>query len=1197
MKEKSIFLIGVCLLLGLQNAFSQLDQYRPTIASPNAAAMSVYGSIPVSNFTGTPNVSVPCYEVKTRSLSIPINLSYHTAGIRPEQHPGWVGTGWTLNAGGAISRSIKGYPDDQMYSENDKRGYYFTGSLLNSSDWTQYAKAGWTANSVEKTAFHNGLKVTDLEADEFSFSFLGYSGKFYYNPQTASFVVQSDQYLKVYLDPASPALIDPFVKGFQNYGEMTCKSFNRFIIEDDKGNKFVFGGSTAIEYSEPINTPVKGESFFATSWNLVKVITANNRDIVDFEYERGPYVAQLYRYASYTSVTSPDCSGSNQSNWRNGGSFISPVYLKGIKVKDGQSISFDFTPSNEMKYSENQYNALFTSVSLNSYQLLGIANDIPYYFSHSITNPTDRLIWFKLDKIRVMSDQGTLMQNINFAYNNTPTERLFLRSLTYSSADESLAQRYSFGYINKSNVPAYLSTVTDHWGFNNGVGFSSVFDPAATYGSRQPNPSVGSYGLLQTVIYPTGGKTVFEYESQTYSKIVDNKNRSLLAQSNGIAGGFRVKRIKSYAVGGTLALSKEYFYTKDYISNGTVSSGILNSTPVYSVGPYTATDMYPSTFTYSMYSNTPQLPLNDGGGTYIGYSEVTETETDALGKTNYTVYKYTNHDNGYIDDTPLASDLYNRDNAFHNDYSSRDYERGRLKTSEMYNSDRQQVKTVENNWVRDYESTSPAIRSLNFNFLETGINCSPYKYYPSSVSYVNYTYPFVQRSTVETNFSAGDAAISKTTTFSYNGQKQLLEQNVTKSNGGTMLTRITYPDQLAGIGTNVYAGMVLRGMVGIPIETTVYDNTQSTVLVSSHLTTYAADNDSYLILPKAELELEKLDDSATQNVKDVTTGTGSGLTYDSRYQTLVNYLDYDSYGNILSLAREHGPAESYVWSYKGRYPVAKIRNMSYSTVKSALGESNVTSFASLVAPSRTDVEAFINPLRSLLPETEVTSYTYLPSIGLSSSTDGKGMANYFDYNGFQQLLNIKDRNEHIIKNYLYHYIPLTEYSDSYSQVFIMQNCAPYLQGGEVTYTVPELTYSGTTIAEANAQASADVAANGQNYANANGPCYTIYARLEPQYYYEPDRVYATFYLRFYSDADGTVPLKVTSNLIVNYRVVTDTATGTSSTQTSSDFSLSGLNAKEVFVNNFTMNQCSEDFSSCVARFVSLLSSPGYTIIY
>src|SRR5258706_15772099 len=74
-----------------------------TPPSPNATSLGKYGEVPVSYYTGIPNISVPLYSIKSRDLELPISLNYHAGGIRVEELASWVGLGWTLNAGGVIT--------------------------------------------------------------------------------------------------------------------------------------------------------------------------------------------------------------------------------------------------------------------------------------------------------------------------------------------------------------------------------------------------------------------------------------------------------------------------------------------------------------------------------------------------------------------------------------------------------------------------------------------------------------------------------------------------------------------------------------------------------------------------------------------------------------------------------------------------------------------------------------------------------------------------------------------------------------------------------------------------------------------------------------------------------------------------------------------------------------------------------------
>jgi hypothetical protein len=94
--------------------------------SPNVAALGKYVEYPVSYFTGVPEVGVPLYDLKDGTAHVPISLSYHASGIRVSEVATSVGLGWCLNAGGMISRTIRGGPDEGAYNSSTQaypRGY------------------------------------------------------------------------------------------------------------------------------------------------------------------------------------------------------------------------------------------------------------------------------------------------------------------------------------------------------------------------------------------------------------------------------------------------------------------------------------------------------------------------------------------------------------------------------------------------------------------------------------------------------------------------------------------------------------------------------------------------------------------------------------------------------------------------------------------------------------------------------------------------------------------------------------------------------------------------------------------------------------------------------------------------------------------------------------------------------------------
>jgi YD repeat-containing protein len=53
---------------------------------------------------------------------------------------------------------------------------------------------------------------------------------------------------------------------------------------------------------------------------------------------------------------------------------------------------------------------------------------------------------------------------------------------------------------------------------------------------------------------------------------------------------------------------------------------------------------------------------------------------------------------------------------------------------------------------------------------------------------------------------------------------------------------------------------------------------------------------------------------------------------------------------------------------------------------------------------------------------QMSTYTYDPLVGPTSSTDARGMTSYYEYDGFQRLMNIKDQKGNILKNFNYNYV-------------------------------------------------------------------------------------------------------------------------------------------------------------------------------
>jgi hypothetical protein len=125
----------------------------------------------------------------------------------------------------------------------------------------------------------------------------------------------------------------------------------------------------------------------------------------------------------------------------------------------------------------------------------------------------------------------------------------------------------------------------------------------------------------------------------------------------------------------------------------------------------------------------------------------------------------------------------------------------------------------------------------------------------------------------------------------------------------------------------------------------------------------------------------------------------------------------------------------------------------------------------------------------------MTTLTYSPLIGVTCQCDPNNRISYYEYDGLNRLMLVRDQDKNILKQLCYNYAGQPEncsiyYNVSKSGIFTRNNntCSTGYFGSSVSYTVPPGTYSANSQAIADQQATDDVNANGQAYANANGTC-------------------------------------------------------------------------------------------------------------
>ena len=237
----------------------------------------------MSYHTGVPQVTVPIYDITEGSLQVPIYLSYHASGLKVQETSSFIGAGWTLMGGGAITRTVKGLPDDnqafgtgvfaQWFGHYSDRGYntYVRNSENLGTDGSNGQPQYISFQGVAQN-------FADGEPDRYYINVPGFSGEFYFN---------DDQ--QAIFEPVNDVQVRPYhsrEKGFYRW-EVTLPDGTRYIFGQEEGKEATRGEQSYPFYENQTGNP----SFHAatTSWMLTKIESADQADVVNFKYEEEKY--------------------------------------------------------------------------------------------------------------------------------------------------------------------------------------------------------------------------------------------------------------------------------------------------------------------------------------------------------------------------------------------------------------------------------------------------------------------------------------------------------------------------------------------------------------------------------------------------------------------------------------------------------------------------------------------------------------------------------------------------------------------------------------------------------------------------------------------------------------------------------------------------------------------------------------------
>lgn len=469
------------MLYGQQNITQTTNNdeyYKPYLPninppSPDSFSITEYGKNGSNEFEGKPSLSIPLYQYTAGNITVPIQLSYSATGVKVNDVASWTGMNWVLSAGGVINRTVKDLPDEIAQS-NFNRVFVDESNLLSST----------TGDCSPNSQFYYNLayitEEKDTEVDIFNFSAVGaLSGSFYLDQNMSPVIINNDTCLKVEI-PGNNLLAD-----------------KQFLITDTNGVKYYFGGSSS-EETGVISGSRAGLVLSTTSFYLYKIEDPKNGTIL-FDYDTltddGSESSRIYKlnksYSQKFAMNSFSSSNTGESILSTMTKTIvtNPKHLKKIKSLN------------------NGVEVVFSSTAFSNYNFLRRLDNI------TITNGT------------------TVLKTVDFSYqakmktagNFSSADRFFLSKVEFNKnldASNVKHEVYKMEYDSLTYLPDRLSDAQDMKGYYNGEInnthlivkplFSQV---TGTYANRYPHFNFAKMGTLTKITYPTGGSTLFEYES------------------------------------------------------------------------------------------------------------------------------------------------------------------------------------------------------------------------------------------------------------------------------------------------------------------------------------------------------------------------------------------------------------------------------------------------------------------------------------------------------------------------------------------------------------------------------------------------------------------------------------------------------------------------------------------------------------
>jgi YD repeat-containing protein len=1096
-KEEIMNRVFALMLLLLPGVFVYSQAPDPTTfpsiapPSPDAQSFMRYGAIPVDYSTGVPKIEIPLYEVRSGQLSLPLSLSYHAAGVKVNDIAGVAGLGWKLNAGGVLTRTVKGFADD-----NSTQGSFFHPFLTTAQINTEGTPGNANLSGVNAFLSLASAGNIDGESDNYFYAVGdGTTGQFVFDN---AFNINSLQYTTN--------------KIIRNSTAFPLNSWYEVI--SDNGTKYYFDqGEMTSTGSDP--TP------YASSWWLSKIISADNSDTISFQYQASSIPHTDFTFSqSYTFGLGIENNQNSGLTFSRSQQTTTQLMLTQINFRNG-SVVFSYA-QDRIDMQLNRLTGISIFSNVNNQLIKKYTFGQSYFWSGYANDQYNNRL--RLDNLNVFDGSGTFLNNYVFSYNQ----------------DNILPPYNSNPVIFTSYQLA--SFALDYWGFYNGQVHNANLLPTLpapfTAGNRDANGTFAQACILNKITYPTGGYTSFEYESN-----VD--------PSGTATGGLRVHRILSQTDASSTPVIKRYVYGQNILTRDLDDDSRFSYQQT--IAGQDANGQVFSQFA-TIYMDNPIVEFETHDGSFALYQTVDEFTDGLAGNNLRTTYVYES-ENDLVEgvNSPRYQDQYFTDrtwrrgqligtnyfklvngnyqltrtvNTTYSDFRTNTLVEG-VKVQPLISGIQCNPSSVQSAGVCYYyfdepievgskkmttQQTADFDNSNNTTAITRNYTyASPFHLYPTSIVYtdskqntktIQYQYP---------NDFAGTSVYDEM--IARNTINPVIATSIFKNNTTLLQTaRTNYQDW----GNGIIAPVSMDLKVGAnPVDTRVqyfgYDSRKNILAVAK-----SADVQDVFIwgynnaYPVAEIKgASYAASTAFVNmalINSVTTTDAQMRTELNKIRTglagttaLVTTYTYTPLVGVTSRTDPAGRTEYYEYDAASRLSVVRdqFQNVikkycySYSGLPESCSGTVIFSNGAVTVPFT----------RNNCPSGfQGSTVNYGPSPGTFTSTVSQADAD-------QQALNFANANNgqngqtYANMNGVCTLIPPPVYSNvQEAGFFTRNNCGAGFNGGNATLTVPAGTYTSLISQDdANQQALDYISANGQAYANSVGLCFPIPTSVDIPY--------------------------------------------------------------------------------------------------